>query len=540
MKKIIAMLFAVVLSLCCISGCGKTVELPATTSEDADLYYSGSEFYNLAGESQDGYAFDKSGNIVNAEGEVVIAAANAVELTCVGSVEPVAELKATLDGRETAEGVKTTEPKEFAFKLNISPADCLNSTITIESSDPGALYFPYGKNANALADMETPETNELGSVTFKAGAESAELISVVRFEGDVELVVKNAIGVEVGRFAVKVNAEYKAADGDAETGTCEHEFVDTVVAATAKTQGYTLHTCKLCGESYRDNYTAKLNCKHEYTERVVPASYTSEGYTLHTCKLCGESYKDNTTAKLECKHKSTKDTVVEPTCVEGGYTLHECLICKNYSYKDKETPAKGHQFQDVETVAATCSAGGYTLQRCSVCGATQKINSTPATGAHNYVVTGTVTGDCTHPGYTQQKCSICGKEGPHINETPAPGHKMVDVSTSPATCTEAGHTQQQCSVCGYTANAVSTPALGHDWEEKQGRSVIREEMHTICAGCGLDLDAAGMSSSAAADHMYEHMDRGEPCNQYETMVPVEWEDYTYYQCRRCGAFADHP
>lgn len=189
---------------------------------------------------------------------------------------------------------------------------------------------------------------------------------------------------------------------------------------------------------------------------------------------------------------------------------------------------------------ATCSTGGYTLQRCSVCGATQKINPTPATGAHNYVVTGTVAGDCTHPGYTQQKCSVCGKEGPHINETPAPGHKMVDVSTSPATCTEAGHTQQQCSVCGYTANAASTPALGHDWEEKQGRSVIREEVHTICGGCGLDFTAAGMGSSDRTQHSYEHAINGEACNEYQTTVPVEWEDYTYYQCRRCGAFADHP
>lgn len=209
-----------------------------------------------------------------------------------------------------------------------------------------------------------------------------------------------------------------------------------------------------------------------------------------------------------------------------------------YSYKDKETPAKGHQFQDVETVAATCSAGGYTLQRCSVCGATQKINSTPATGAHNYVVTGTVTGDCTHPGYTQQKCSVCGKEGPHINETPAPGHKMVDVSTSPATCTEAGHTQQQCSVCGYTANAASTPALGHDWVVKNAVIPVESETHTLCGTCGFDFTAAGYSREQVSAHSEAHALAGEGGRTYETPVTTKVRDLVYRECSRCGITED--
>jgi len=37
-----------------------------------------------------------------------------------------------------------------------------------------------------------------------------------------------------------------------------HKYTENVVAPTATAQGYTLHTCSVCGDSYKDNYTDKL------------------------------------------------------------------------------------------------------------------------------------------------------------------------------------------------------------------------------------------------------------------------------------------
>ena len=34
-----------------------------------------------------------------------------------------------------------------------------------------------------------------------------------------------------------------------------HDYEETVIAPTETEQGYTLHTCKRCGDSYKDNYT---------------------------------------------------------------------------------------------------------------------------------------------------------------------------------------------------------------------------------------------------------------------------------------------
>ena len=37
---------------------------------------------------------------------------------------------------------------------------------------------------------------------------------------------------------------------------------------------------------------------HDYTEKIVKATYTEQGYTLHTCTRCGDSYADNYTDVL--------------------------------------------------------------------------------------------------------------------------------------------------------------------------------------------------------------------------------------------------
>ncbi|MBO5483782.1 MAG: hypothetical protein J5979_01055 [Lachnospiraceae bacterium] len=43
----------------------------------------------------------------------------------------------------------------------------------------------------------------------------------------------------------------------------------------------------------------KENCDHEYESSMVSATYTQKGYTIHTCKICGDKYKDSYTKKLK-------------------------------------------------------------------------------------------------------------------------------------------------------------------------------------------------------------------------------------------------
>ena len=69
-----------------------------------------------------------------------------------------------------------------------------------------------------------------------------------------------------------------------------------------------------------------------------------------------------------------KETVTEPTCMEGGYTYHECEICGD-TYTSDETEASGHSYQS-EVIEPTEAEQGYTEYVCSLCGDTYRDNYT--------------------------------------------------------------------------------------------------------------------------------------------------------------------
>ena len=103
------------------------------------------------------------------------------------------------------------------------------------------------------------------------------------------------------------------------------------------------------------DYTTKVKIPapgHDYTEKVVKPTCEKVGYTLHTCKKCQDSYKDQQTKKLlhwygewtnngdgthsatckrkDCKHVSkTECAIVEFKQDEATRTL--CPVCGNVS-----------------------------------------------------------------------------------------------------------------------------------------------------------------------------------------------------------------
>ena len=107
--------------------------------------------------------------------------------------------------------------------------------------------------------------------------------------------------------------------------------------------------------------------KHTFKEEVTDPTYENGGYTTYTCSICGYSYVDNETSKLEHNYSSTwsydeyshwhacidkgyehlkKDesshtfttSITDPTYEQGGYTTYTCSIC-GYSYVDNKTNA---------------------------------------------------------------------------------------------------------------------------------------------------------------------------------------------------------
>ena len=155
----------------------------------------------------------------------------------------------------------------------------------------------------------------------------------------------------------------------------------------------TAQTCKTCGETLVD----KLG--HNYESVVTAPTCQAQGYTTHTCTRCGDSYTDSTTAIVDCRYNAV---VTDPTCTTYGYTTYICEYGCGSTYVSAPTAALGHNYDTVVT-DYTCTTAGSIVYTCSNCGDTYT-QVLPA--AHDYK--GVVTlPTCKADGYTTYTCSAC-------------------------------------------------------------------------------------------------------------------------------------
>ena len=283
LMKIAGLALIVIMALGCLTACGQ--KLPETTSQEAGLYVYGADVLDALGEVAQGYTIDEDENIQNSEGDVVVAAANVAVFTVLGelSVPDAGQLKQTMEAELLENEQLATSPVKFTVTIHADAQDIVNSTIVVETDDT-ALYFPYEDNKELLADAFTQAPDEpITAITLKpAGNEDIDLVLEGAFEGEYNLTVKNVLGSDIAKFPISVVAKVVEKDEDEEDEEDHvHDYEEKVVAATTKSQGYTIYTCKICGLSYRDNFTDKLPCNHVYKDKVVAPTYTSTGYTLH-------------------------------------------------------------------------------------------------------------------------------------------------------------------------------------------------------------------------------------------------------------------
>jgi len=331
-----------------------------------------------------------------------------------------------------------------------------------------------------------------------------------------------------------------------------HSYTEEVVEPTCTAQGYTLHRCEVCGDTYRDSFTdAKGHTEgpaatctedqlctvceivltpalgHENTDTVVDPTCNLPGYTQHTCARCQTTYRDTVTpatghtpgAAPTCTDAQTctscgeilaqklghdyRSTVVAGSCTTPGYIAHECALC-HVTYRDSYTTATGHN----PGVPATCT----TPQLCTVCNHV----ITPALG-HDFENT-VISPTCESAGYTVHDCKVC--DHVYVGEpTEALGHKAGPEATCtapqtctvcgallaqklahiyedtviPPTCEEDGHTAHTCTLCGHVTLTDFTPATGHtsgDWVIIRDPDVgVSGRKHKVCETCETVLEA---------------------------------------------------
>ena len=172
-----------------------------------------------------------------------------------------------------------------------------------------------------------------------------------------------------------------------------HRYVNTVTAPTCTAQGYTTHTCSLCGYSYKDTYVNATGHSYSYKATKAPTTLTT-GTLAGTCSKCSGT-TTVTLPKLTATDYSYAVTKAA-TCTANGTGRYTWKTTTYGSfYFDETIYTKGHNYGQNVT-APTCTAQGYTTHTCSLCGNSYKDTYTNATG-HSYV---------------DGICSSCGEKDP--------------------------------------------------------------------------------------------------------------------------------
>ena len=187
-----------------------------------------------------------------------------------------------------------------------------------------------------------------------------------------------------------------------------HNYIDTVVAPTITEQGYTIHTCSVCGHSYKDAYTNKLldntatlsaTALKLGTTLTINASATGGigGYTYavyykkssSTSWTTKQNYSTNATIKIKPASAEKYDISVkvkdsEGTIVKKSFTVNVFAPLKNTTTVSSTSIGYGGTF--TVKAKATGGLGDYTYAVYY-----KKASATKWTTAQNYSSTKTVT-----------------------------------------------------------------------------------------------------------------------------------------------------
>ena len=263
--------------------------------------------------------------------------------------------------------------------------------IIAESIDELQSPHPYTVNCNDIWQYSVPGATQL-NLTFSAdtavesGSDyiyiySADGTLVGKYTG-IELAGKT-IAVPGGTVRIKLVSDgtyceygFAVTSVTTQSEPHTHNYTSVVTAPTCTEQGYTTHTCTVCGDSYRDTYTAALG--HAWDNGVVTKqpTETEQGEKTYTCTRCGAT-RTESIPELGHKHQYT-ETVTAPTCTEKGYTTHTCA-CGD-SYMDAYVSPLGHAWDSGKvTTQPTETTAGVKTFTCTRCDAT-RTESIPATG----------------------------------------------------------------------------------------------------------------------------------------------------------------
>lgn len=336
-----------------------------------------------------------------------------------------------------------------------------------------------------------------------------------------------------------------------------HDWEDVVTAPTCTASGYTTHTCKSCGETYKDSSIKATGHTFGSWKTILAATETATGKAERKCASCGKtesrtldklppkhthSYTSSVTAKATCDKVGTKtficscgdtytedipktahtykNTAVSATCTQRGYTEHTCTVCKS-SYRDAYTNTLPHSYTSVITTA-TCTAKGYTTNTCKNCGHSYRDSETVAKG-HTWgawVTTKQPTETAT--GSAKRTCSACNASDTKTLDKLPHTHSYTAKVTKTATCSAEGVKTFTCA-CG-NSYTESIPKVAHSYKDRV--------VAPTCTAKGYTEHACSLCSASYKDK-YTDM-TAHVCTSAVTVPTCIEKGYTTHACKNCG------
>jgi len=208
-----------------------------------------------------------------------------------------------------------------------------------------------------------------------------------------------------------------------------HNYEGTITAPTCTEFGFTTYTCKVCKDTYTDEY--KNATGHTFTTYTSnnDATCAKDGTKTSKCEKCKLTLTmRDYGSKLEHNYEGT---VTAPTCTELGYTTYTCKTCRD-TYTDEYKNATGHTFTKyTSNNDATCTEDGTKTSKCDKCDVKETITDKGSKLGHNMTqATCTEDSKCQREGctyvdvgskvshnYEDGKCKDCKVEEPKLKIT---------------------------------------------------------------------------------------------------------------------------
>ena len=172
-----------------------------------------------------------------------------------------------------------------------------------------------------LSILPSAAIGNVTSYTCEIPTESKDSVKEINFQADDVITQVSLVGTKKGgsvhkhSYTSKVTTPATCTENGVMTYTCScgnsytevikatgHSFGawTTTKAATCEADGVQTRTCAKCGEKETKVIPAT---GHKYVTTTVAPTTTDKGYDLHTCSVCGDSYKDNYTDPVQGQTK---------------------------------------------------------------------------------------------------------------------------------------------------------------------------------------------------------------------------------------------